>query len=549
MLPFFLLAAPPAEIARAEISPDQVVPEDVRPQPGELSRRVRWIAALTTAILWWLAGQKWGWFALGWVALTPLLWALRGLDSRARFRFGWAAGVLCFAVLNWWIAPTIARGSPMIGWPPVLGFGLGVFAVAFIAAVHGAQVAIIAWLWNPQSTLVRSRPWLLPIVVALTWGALDWLRGTGQMAHMWGALAYTQWRDVALLQSASVLGQHGLSALCVWFAASWALWNTRAEAPKYLWAAPLAVWAILHGWGAWRIAQLPSPARTLKVLLVQTNVPSLHKHSGGAETPFNQAMRLTQDSMARERFDLVVWPETTAQMLRGTSSQSQSEFKGLDAVVLKELAGQSGTSFLVGARTQGTGASGEIVPRNEAVFIHSRDVQHKMQHSAKERTVPFGERAFFSEQLPFLKAFAPQPAIDPQRGEVMRWNSRHGAVAAGVVICFESCFPNPARDRVREGAKVLYILTNDEWFAGTNAPWEHAAMAALRAVENDVPVVQVANGGYSFVVDRRGRFVPAIGRVRRDVVKTSLNSAPNYPDDALSRWGEARAIVIEMPLD
>ncbi len=51
------------------------------------------------------------------------------------------------------------------------------------------------------------------------------------------------------------------------------------------------------------------------------------------------------------------------------------------------------------------------------------------------------------------------------------------------------------------------MLTNDEWAGGTSAPWEHAAMAALRAVENDAPVAQAANGGHSFAVDRRGRFM------------------------------------------
>ncbi|MDF2440303.1 MAG: apolipoprotein N-acyltransferase, partial [Abditibacteriota bacterium] len=495
VLPFFVIAAPPAETActatlrdqsRESATPSTLFAPELSEGP-ELSRRTRWMAAVASALLWWLAGQKWGGFALGWIALTPLLWALRGLDGRARFRFGWAAGVLCFALLNWWIAPTIVRGSPMIGWPPVLGFGLGLFAVSFIALVHGAQVAIVAWLWNPRSALMRSRPWLLPIAIAIVWGLLDWLRGSGQAGHMWGALAYTQWRDMALLQSASFLGQHGLSALCVWFAASLALLYSRCEAPKYLWGAPLVVWVALHAWGAWRIAQMPAPKRTLKVLLVQTDVPSLRKNFGGGESPFNQAMRLSRAALERERFDLVLWPETTALMLHRTTSDDHDEFSGLDAVMVQEIAQASGADFLVGARTQGTSGSGEVVARNEAVLINGRSAQS----TAKERTVPFGERAFFSEQLPFLKAFAPQPPVDPQPGRVLRWDSPAGAIAAGVVICFESCFPYPAGARVREGAKVLYILTNDEWFAGTNAPWEHAAMATLRAVENDVPVVQV----------------------------------------------------------
>jgi apolipoprotein N-acyltransferase len=71
------------------------------------------------------------------------------------------------------------------------------------------------------------------------------------------------------------------------------------------------------------------------------------------------------------------------------------------------------------------------------------------------------------------------------------------------------------------GAQVIFILTNDEWFRGTNAPWEHAVMGALRAVENNVAVAQAANGGYSFAVDRYGRFM----------VKTSINTAQTIAVD------------------
>ena len=77
----------------------------------------------------------------------------------------------------------------------------------------------------------------------------------------------------------------------------------------------------------------------------------------------------------------------------------------------------------------------------------------------------------------------------------------------GTIICFESYFPDPARTLVKKGAKMLFIITNDEWFKGTNAPWEHATMAILRAAENRVPVAQVANGGYTLLIDSRGRIL------------------------------------------
>jgi apolipoprotein N-acyltransferase len=68
-------------------------------------------------------------------------------------------------------------------------------------------------------------------------------------------------------------------------------------------------------------------------------------------------------------------------------------------------------------------------------------------------------------------------------------------------------FRATCRELRAAGAQLFFVLTNDEWFAGSEAPWQHAAMSAVRAVENNVWVAQSANGGYSFAVDPKGRFV------------------------------------------
>jgi apolipoprotein N-acyltransferase len=122
------------------------------------------------------------------------------------------------------------------------------------------------------------------------------------------------------------------------------------------------------------------------------------------------------------------------------------------------------------------------------------------------RVVPFGERAPFSEYaaLRWLNQLAPEPPIEPATSvKPLKLND----INLGTLICFESCFSTPAKILKAQGARVLFVLTNDEWFAGTTAPWEHAAMSTLRAVENDISVAQSANGGYVFAIDARGRFI------------------------------------------
>ena len=84
-----------------------------------------------------------------------------------------------------------------------------------------------------------------------------------------------------------------------------------------------------------------------------------------------------------------------------------------------------------------------------------------------------------------------------------------GDVAIGVssLICYEGIFPALTRNFVAAGARLLVNISNDAWYGRTSAPHQHLAMAAVRAVENRVPVVRATNTGVS-------AFVDAVGRIR-----------------------------------
>ncbi len=477
-----------------------------------------------TAFLWWLATLQSGLFALGWIAPIPLLWSLHGLTARARFLSGWRCGFCCFALLNWWIAVAIMRGAPMIGVSPFGGFLLGIFSVALIGAIHGSALALVAWFWDTRRiSSTRFSLWMRPVGIAALWTLLDILRCSGPLAHSWGALAFTQWRDVALLQSASLVGQHGLTFLCVWCAASLALW-LRASSQKRseaLWRAPLGVFLLLHVWGAWRLRQADaSPSKSqLRILLVQTTVSGFD-----GQNAFAQAYNLTFRATRQRKFDIVVWPETTFFASRhfGALSISTdstpgaiwygvgSDLMDLQTRQLDELSRTLQTPILCGASVpveDGSHFFERDKPRSNQALLF--DGSGQVQARAKTHLVPFGERAPWGEFMPWLRALAPSPEVETgvESEPLAIWDAGKGRVRIGTLICFESCFEQPSRALRKKGAQVLFVLTNDEWCAGTEAPWQHAAMSAIRAVENGVPVAQAANGGVTFVVDRWGRFV------------------------------------------
>src|SRR5260370_22754020 len=75
----------------------------------------------------------------------------------------------------------------------------------------------------------------------------------------------------------------------------------------------------------------------------------------------------------------------------------------------------------------------------------------------------------------------------------------------GVLICYESIFPDFTRREVNLGANILVNMTNDGWYGESSAPFQVLAMAAMRSVETKVPTVRVANTGISAIIEPSGR--------------------------------------------
>ncbi len=73
-----------------------------------------------------------------------------------------------------------------------------------------------------------------------------------------------------------------------------------------------------------------------------------------------------------------------------------------------------------------------------------------------------------------------------------------------ISLCFESVFPDIARQWVKSGANVLVNLSNDAWYGRSSAPAQSMAMSVLRAIETRRSLVRAANTGISAFVDPVG---------------------------------------------
>ena len=70
-------------------------------------------------------------------------------------------------------------------------------------------------------------------------------------------------------------------------------------------------------------------------------------------------------------------------------------------------------------------------------------------------------------------------------------------------MCYEAIFP-AAIVQGAERPGVLVNPTNDGWFGNTTGPRQHLHQARVRAAEEGIPILRVANNGISAVIDARG---------------------------------------------
>src|SRR4029453_5593282 len=122
----------------------------------------------------------------------------------------------------------------------------------------------------------------------------------------------------------------------------------------------------------------------------------------------------------------------------------------------------------------------------------------------KRRLVPFGEYVPFGSvlrrlvpatgQIPYNKV--PGHRLEPMLLDGTRF---------GVLVCYETAYPEDARQLAREGAGFLVMLTNNASFGRSPLGRQHLATSQLRAVEEGRPVVHASISGISAIIGTDGR--------------------------------------------
>ena len=158
-----------------------------------------------------------------------------------------------------------------------------------------------------------------------------------------------------------------------------------------------------------------------------------------------------------------------------------------------------------------------------AVLVSAAGIQGSYE---KSRLVPFGEYIPFRQQLGWLTKISRAASSNriPGTGEhllVVTGPVGH-PLPIGVLICFESAFPDMSRVAADKGGQLIVYQSATSTFQNSWAPAQHASLGALRAAETGRPVVQAALTGVSAAFDSRGRNLAWFGTSRHGVVVVRL---------------------------
>jgi len=462
--------------------------------PGPL---LRILAALPLGAVLALGQAPVFWPAATLAGLVAALWLFSGLRNwRRAALFGWLLGAGYFAASMFWIMEPFQVDAARYGW-------MAPFALVFMALG-------LALFWALGFGIAggagRGRLWaLIPSL-----GLAELLRSYVLTGFPWGLIGYV-WVETPVMQLAAWIGPHGVGALTLLLAVLPLAFRRRALGLGL----SAALLASLWGLGLMRLAPPPPAAAPpeqgpVRVRLVQPNAPQEQKWDPAYAPVFLRrmlAMTAAPPEEGAEPPEIVIWPEAAVTWWLGDEPE-------LQALV---------------ARTAGPGARVALgIRRREGMRFYNAlavlDAEGRAEQVYdKVHLVPFGEYVPFGGLLSKIGFYglAAEEGGGYSAGSARRLLDFGRAGKAVPLICYEAIFPHLASIGGTRADWLLQI-TNDAWFGRLVGPQQHLAQARVRAIEQGLPLLRVANTGISAVIDANGRIVDSLplgvtGRIDADL--------------------------------
>ncbi len=429
---------------------------------------------------------------LAWIALIPLLFAIRGKTGKQALFFGYVCGLVHYSTALLWT------------WHAVYYYGgVNIFLSVFILLLLGGILAPLHALFARVARKWENHPALLVFVLPFVWVALEFgLTYAPFSGFPWTLIGYTQTPVSRLVQFADVTGVYGVSWLVAF--GNTVIYGLIRGHFRKLGASLLAVCILAAvAYGSWRLNVVKaeqSAAPPFKVSIIQGNIEqSLKWDPNFLDETFKRYRQLSLDAVKDDpSTDMLFWPESAMPFLYGIDDRYTP--------TVNDIIKDAGKPVLIGTiGISRVGANRSLLNQG---YLVDENLNFRGSY-AKQHLVPFGEYIPFSDLLFFVHKIVPgeMQYVPGKNSGPLYLNGN----AMGVLVCYEVIFPQLSRERVLRGAQMLMNLTNDGWYGDTGGPYQHLYMSCWRAIEFRVPIVRAANTGISAAFDATGAELGRIG--------------------------------------
>ncbi len=435
------------------------------------------LLTLLTGLLFALSLPPFNFEWLGWGAFVPLLLAADGRRPLEAFGLGMVAGAFCGVVSAGWYHDTARLFWAYI---PFLWLAF-LFGLVALAASQMSKIK------NPTARVL----WVASVGVGG-----EWLTSFLPLPLN---IALCQYRNITLIQTASVAGIWGVSFLL------WAVNAALAEAVRrrqFVALGACAALALLSlGFGTFTLRRPAADTQALRVAAIQ-NLTREETGDMAAAPPLTiDRTQMTREA-AGQGAKLVVWSEES---LGGEFEPARPKDE------TRQLARSLNTALVVGYSDDA-----RPKPFNCAAFIASNGVvlapvHHKVHlYLAEQQTNQSGHQA-----------------------TVVNTDFR----PVGLEICFDSCYTGTTRETVAAGARLIAMPNYDPPTPRGVLHRLHGAMLPFRAVENGVPFVRADSNGLSQIVDAQGRILAQSPLYAPDVLVADVPLGTGA-GTFFTRWGD-----------
>ncbi|MEL6987208.1 MAG: apolipoprotein N-acyltransferase, partial [Bacteroidota bacterium] len=261
----------------------------------------------------------------------------------------------------------------------------------------------------------------------------------------------------------------------------------------------------------------------VKVAVIQPNFePHYEKFQIRQADQVERFLNLSESILDQET-DYLVFPETSFRLIDVERSLRHSQIRKIKSFLynypnLKLITGLS-SMRQYDEKPDVKWIRTYNAPGDEPIFWEAQNSAVQMDFNAtdtldyyiKSKLVPGAEIHPYHQYLFFIK-----PLVDKLGGTIEGHATQKersvftgGKAKVAAAICYESIYGAYVGQYMRNGANVIFIVTNDGWWDNTAGHIQHLKFGALRAIEHRRSIARSANTGISCFINQRGDILQA----------------------------------------